>query len=151
MAVGTSSRYFEDLTVGETFDLGSETVTEDEMVSFAERYDPQPIHTDSEAAAKSMFGGIVASGWYTVAVSMRRFVNGIIKQEGIAMVAGMEVEHLQWRRPIRPGDTLHSETKIVDLNEWDEENGVVHFDLQTRTGNGELALQLTKRALVEHE
>lgn len=94
MAVGSSLRYFENLTVGETFDLGSETVTEDEMVSFAERYDPQPIHTDSDAAAKSMFGGIVASGWYTVAVSMRRFVNGIIKQEGIAMVAGMEVEHL---------------------------------------------------------
>ncbi|WP_458210816.1 MaoC/PaaZ C-terminal domain-containing protein [Haladaptatus sp. NG-SE-30] len=151
MTADSPSRYYEDLVVGETFDLGTETVTEEEIVSFAERFDPQPIHTDADAARESMFGELVASGWHTAAISMRRFVDGIIEREGIAIVAGVEVENLQWRRPVRPGDVISTDAEIVGLEGWNDEQGIVRFELVIRTDDGDSVLQLTKRVLVECE
>ncbi|WP_266080900.1 MaoC/PaaZ C-terminal domain-containing protein [Haladaptatus caseinilyticus] len=151
MTDDSTPRYYEDLVVGETFDLGAETVTADEIASFGEQFDPQPIHTDSAAAADSMFGELVASGWHTAAISMRRFVDGIIEQAGLAVVAGVEVEMLQWRRPVRPGDVLSADAEIVGLEEWDEDHGVVVFELRMHTDEGDVVLLLTKRVLVERE
>lgn len=148
MTEESMQRYFEDLAVGETFNLGAETVTEAEIISFAEQYDPQPIHTDPEAAAESMFGTLVASGWHTAAISMRRFVDGIVENAGIAIIAGVEVENLQWRRPVKPGDVLNADAEIVGLEEWNEERGIVQFELGMRTDDGDSVLQLTKRVLV---
>ncbi|WP_458188281.1 MaoC/PaaZ C-terminal domain-containing protein [Haladaptatus sp. NG-WS-4] len=144
-------RYYEDLVVGETFDLGTETVAEEEVVSFAERFDPQPIHTDAETAEASMFGELVASGWHTAAISMRRFVDGVIEREGIAVVAGVEVRNLQWRRPVRPGDVLSADAAVVGLEEWDDEHGIVRFELTMRTDDGDPVLHMTKRVLVLRE
>ncbi|WP_435156518.1 MaoC/PaaZ C-terminal domain-containing protein [Haladaptatus sp. DFWS20] len=149
MTDGSTPRYYEDLAVGETFYLGTETVSEDEIISFGKRFDPQPIHTDSAGAADSMFGGLVASGWHTAAISMRRFVDGVIEREKLAVIAGMEVENLQWRRPVRPGDVLSADAEIVGLEAWNDDQGIVRFDLWMRTDEGDPVLQLTKRVLVE--
>ncbi|WP_227356349.1 MaoC/PaaZ C-terminal domain-containing protein [Haladaptatus salinisoli] len=148
MTEESTHRYFDDLTVGEAFDLGSETVTEAEITAFAERYDPQPIHTDPAAAAESTFGQLVASGWHTAAISMRRFVEGVVDNAGIAVVAGVEVENLRWRRPVTPGDVLTARAEITGLEEWDEKRGIVRFELVVRSDEGEPVLQLTKRVLV---
>ncbi|GAA0253137.1 MaoC/PaaZ C-terminal domain-containing protein [Haladaptatus pallidirubidus] len=142
-------RYFEGLEVGETFNLGAETVTAEEIRSFGERYDPQPIHTDPKVATESMFGELIASGWHTAAISMRRFVDGIIENAGIAILAGVEVENLQWRRPVKPGDVLNAKAEIVGLEEWNEEHGIVQFDLAMQTDEDDLVLQMIKRVLVD--
>ena len=146
-----TTRYFADLRPGETFDLGTETVTEEEMVAFARRYDPQPMHVDRATTDESLFDGLVASGWYTVAVSMRRFVDGVVDGEGVAVVAGVEVERLRWPSPVRPGDTLHATADLLDLADWDDDNGVARFDLRMRTDDGDAVLELEKRVLVERE
>jgi acyl dehydratase len=69
-------RYFEDFQVGDIFDLGSTTVTEEEIIRFARQFDPQPFHTDPVLARDSIFGGLVASGWHTTAMFMRLFFDG---------------------------------------------------------------------------
>lgn len=106
-------RYLEDLTVGEAHQLGSITVTEHEIVEFARAFDPQPFHVDRAAAARSHFGGLVASGWHTASIAMRLFVDGMVGQ--IASLGSPGVDELRWLAPVRPGDTLSLRTEIVTV------------------------------------
>lgn len=104
-------RYFEDIEVGSTATFGSYDVTAEEIKSFGTKYDPQPFHTDEEAAAESFFGELVASGWHTMAMCMRMIAE---QPDPIAALAGVEVEHIRWQKPVRPGDTLHLRTEILE-------------------------------------
>jgi len=104
--------YYEDVAVGDTREFGEYHVTEDEIVAFAEQYDPQSFHTDPEAAAGSHFGGLVASGWHTTSMCMRMLVDGPLQAR--ATMGARGVDDLRWRRPVRPGDTLHLRTEVVD-------------------------------------
>ena len=104
-------RYFEDVEVGSTATFGSYDVTAEEIKEFGTKYDPQPFHTDEEAAADSFFGELVASGWHTMAICMRMIAE---QPEPLAALAGVEVEHIRWRKPVRPGDTLHLRTEVLD-------------------------------------
>ncbi|MFD1600892.1 MaoC family dehydratase [Halobellus rarus] len=104
-------RYFEDVEVGSTAAFGSYDVTAEEIKEFGTKYDPQPFHTDEEAAADSFFGELVASGWHTMAMCMRMIAE---QPEPLAALAGVEVEHIRWRKPVRPGDTLHLRTEVLD-------------------------------------
>jgi acyl dehydratase len=88
-------------------------MSEREMIEFARRFDPQPLHTDPEAAKRSEFGGLIASGWYTAAVLMRLRTEGDKKIAG--GLVGLGVEQMRWPRPVRPGDTLHVETEVIEL------------------------------------
>jgi acyl dehydratase len=106
-------RYWEDFQVGEVAELGPVTVTEDEIVEFATRFDPQPFHVDPEAARESPFGGLIASGWHTAAIYMGLFVRGVL--EGTASLGSPGVEELRWLAPVRPGDTLRGRTTITDV------------------------------------
>jgi acyl dehydratase len=105
-------RYWEDFQVGEVAELGPVTVTENEIVEFATRFDPQPFHVDPEAARESPFGGLIASGWHTAAIYMGLFVRGVL--EGTASLGSPGVEELRWLAPVRPGDTLRGRTTITD-------------------------------------
>jgi acyl dehydratase len=105
-------RYFEDLAVGEEIALGSVTVDEAEMVAFAERYDPQPFHVDADAAAASPFKGLAASGWYTCALFMRLYVDGLLTDTASQGSPG--VEELRWLVPVRAGDTLRGRVRLID-------------------------------------
>lgn len=105
--------YFEDLTPGRVFDLGTVEVTEDEIIEFAGRYDPQPFHVDPEAAAATMFGGLIASGWHTCAMCMRLLVDGLLSDSSSLGSPGME--RIRWTAPVRPGDRLHARSTVDEV------------------------------------
>lgn len=106
-------RYWEDFQIGEVAELGPVTVTEEEIVEFGRRFDPQPFHVDPAAARESPFGGLIASGWHTAAIYMGMFVRGVL--EGTASLGSPGVEELRWLAPVRPGDTLRGRTTINDV------------------------------------
>ena len=105
--------YFEDLTVGQTFGTGTITVETKAIKAFAAEFDPQPFHLDEEAARASFFGGLVASGWHTAALTMRLMVEGELKIVG--GLIGLGVEESRWPRPVHPGDVLRVESEVLDL------------------------------------
>jgi acyl dehydratase len=110
---GRLERYFEDYAVGQKFTTGTVTVTAERIKSFAREFDPQPFHTDEEAARDTFFGGLVASGWHTAAMTMRLFVESDITPVGGSIGAGGS--DLSWPRPTRPGDVLRAESEVLDL------------------------------------
>jgi acyl dehydratase len=104
--------YFEDFEPGRTIPVGSRTVNQDEIIAFARQFDPQPFHVDPEAAAKSMFGGIIASGWHTCSMMMRMMVDGFLSEA--ASLGSPGVDEIRWLKPVRAGDTLAVTTTVLD-------------------------------------
>jgi acyl dehydratase len=104
--------YFEDLEPGQVVDLGSRSVSEEEIVAFARQFDPQPFHVDPEAAKDSVFGGLIASGWHTGALWMRLYVDSLL--EGAASMGSPGIEELRWLAPVRPGDTLSGRLTVLE-------------------------------------
>lgn len=107
-----ASFYFEDLTPGLKFKTGAQTLDAEAIKNFARQYDPQPFHTDELAARDTFFGELVASGWHTMAVSMRLIVDGEFKPAG--GVIGGGVDEFRWPLPVRPGDTLTVVSEVVE-------------------------------------
>ncbi len=105
-------RYFEDIEVGEVWELGSRAVSEAEIVEFATQYDPQPFHTDAKAAAESSFGGLVASGWHTCAIVMG-LIAANIKAQDLAGIGAPGVDRCRWLLPVRPGDVLRARSTVL--------------------------------------
>ena len=108
-----ADRYFDDFQVGERFRSRGVTVTESDIVRFALAYDPQPFHIDVEAAAKSSFGGLIASGLHTLCLGWRMFLD-----EGLLKACSMGspgIEELRWTAPVRPGDTLYTEAEVLEM------------------------------------
>lgn len=103
--------YFEDFAVGRVFDLGQCTVSEQEVIDFGTRYDPQPFHADRVAAADSMFHGLIASGVHTMALYMRLFVDGVLSDS--ASLGSPGIDELRWPVPVRPGDTLRARYSVA--------------------------------------
>ncbi len=124
------TRYYEDLTVGDVFETGGYTVTKEEIVEFAEQFDPQPFHVDEEAAAESMFGELVASGLHTLCLSVRLFVTDVVQGEnGVANMGGLGMDDLRWHEPVRPGETLRVRVEVLEKNpsESRSDRGYVTF------------------------
>jgi acyl dehydratase len=105
--------YYEDLAVGQTFGTGTFMVETDMIKAFAAEFDPQLFHLDQDAARASLFGGLVASGWHTAAVTMRLLVAGELQIAG--GLIGLGAEELRWPRPVRPGDVLRVESEVLGL------------------------------------
>ena len=108
----TRDRWFDDFAEGEVFEFGDYAVTEEEIVDFARRYDPQPFHLDHEAARASHFGGLVASGWMTCAVLMRLLCDHFIPRQSSMGSPG--VDEVRWLEPVRPGDRLHVRAEVLE-------------------------------------
>jgi acyl dehydratase len=108
-----TTRHAEELSVGDTFTFGSYTVGKDEIIEFAEEFDPQPFHTDEDAAAESMFGGLVASGWHVVSLTNRMLTDSVFST--IALQGGHGTDKVRFHKPTRPGDTLSGVVEIVDI------------------------------------
>jgi acyl dehydratase len=104
-------RYFEDFQVGAVFEFGSITVTESEIIAFARQFDPQVMHTDPVAAAKGPTGGLIASGWHTMALMMRMYADHYLPENGLPAPG---VDEVRWLRPVRPGDTLRMRVTIEE-------------------------------------
>lgn len=106
--------YYEDLKIGTvTRSPLTYEVTREEVLDFAGKYDPQPFHLDDEAAAKTHFGRLSASGWHTAAMAMRMMVEGWQTAEPSASLGSPGVDELRWKKPVYPGDTLRVESKLI--------------------------------------
>lgn len=127
-------RYFEDLEIGAETYFGSYEVTREEVLAFAEKYDPQPFHLSDEEAAKTHFGRIAASGWHTCAMTMaviaRHVVDG--EQEGLGSPG---VDELRWLKPVYPGDTLHVRGKIIEKTPSRSKPEIGSFRTETMVSN----------------
>lgn len=139
---------FEDLAVGDTYDAGPRTVTAEEIIEFAEKYDPQSFHVDREAADASMFEGLAASGWHTASVAMRLLVNGFF--DDVAIGGALGVDDLRWRKPVYAGDELSISTTVVDKDSWDDEHGKVELDLEVYNQDDVTVHTRTDLVLIEH-
>jgi acyl dehydratase len=106
--------YFEDIEVGAETEFGSYEVTREEVLDFARRWDPQPFHLSDEAAAKTHFARLAASGWHTCAMTMAVIVRYFDTVEGQAGLGSPGVDELRWLKPVYPGDTLHVKGEIVE-------------------------------------
>jgi acyl dehydratase len=140
--------YLEDLHVGQRFTSAKAVVTADEIKRFAAQFDPQPFHLDEEAAAKSMFGGLAASGWHTGALTMRLLVQGggAPIADGVIGAGG----EITWPRPTRPGDELHvvSEVTAITPSRSKPDRGIVTVRSETINQRGEVVQILTSRLVV---
>jgi acyl dehydratase len=105
--------HFEDLVVGAARDFGSYHVTREEVIDFARKYDPQPFHLSDEAAAKTHFGRIAASGWHTAAMTMAVIARAVVDEEQ-AGLGSPGIDELRWLKPVYPGDTLHVRGEILE-------------------------------------
>ncbi|WP_045305938.1 MaoC family dehydratase [Saccharothrix sp. ST-888] len=103
--------YFEDFTAGDVFDLGTVSLTEQEIIEFGTRWDPQPFHVDPEQAAGSTYGSLIASGWQTASMFMRRYVDGLLADSACAGSPG--VDEIRYIRPVRAGDVLNAKVHIL--------------------------------------
>jgi acyl dehydratase len=108
-----ADRYFEDYAPGSVQEFGPTVVDEAEIVEFARRYDPQPIHTDPEWARNGPFGGLIASGWHTTAMMMRLLVDQYLP--AAASLGSPGIDELRWLRPVRPGDQLRVRVTVIEV------------------------------------
>jgi acyl dehydratase len=140
--------YFEDLEVGERDTFGHYEVTADEITGFAEQYDPQPFHVDPDAASDSLFGGLVASGWHTAAMTMRMLVDEQFAEEGALGAVG--VDELRWPNPVRPGSVLHVEAEVLEKRrDYRPGVGLVRSRVETIDEDGDVVQSFVSRALHE--
>ncbi len=138
---------YEAVTSGETVELGSCEVTREEIRSFAQRYDPQEFHLEDDPDGP--FGGLVASGWHTVALSMRLLVEGYLEEATTAGSPGLE--GLRWQEPVRPGDELTATLTLGEKEPWDERRGLVHHELETDNQHGTRVLWVDALTLYPRE
>ena len=131
--------YFEDFFAGQEIVLGARQVTEDEIVNFATQFDPQPFHVDHDAAAASVFGGVIASGWHTCSMMMRMVVDGLMA--AASSMGSPGVDKVRWLLPVRGGDTLTVSylTTAVKASTSKPDRGVVWSTWRAVNQHGELA------------
>jgi len=142
-----SERYFEDLKAGDRFKSETYAVSEEQLISFAREFDPQPFHLDAAVADQTMFKGLIASGWHTAAITMRLFVQTLNFAED---AIGLGVDELRWPNAVRPGDRLQVETEIIDLrvSRSKPSHGVVRLRNVTTNQRGEIVQTMMASALV---
>jgi acyl dehydratase len=134
--------YFEDFEIGQRFETGSATVSEADIIAFARQFDPQYYHVDPEAAKKSAFGGLIASGFHTLSLSMRLFFDLDIWPE--AMIASPGIENVRFLKPMRPGDTIRCAAEVVEIKASTSkpDRGVVIMEHPCWNQNDEMILTL---------
>jgi acyl dehydratase len=111
-SVGIGERWFEDYVAGAVYEYGYLEVGEEEMLEFARRFDPQPIHVDPQFAAGGPYGGLIGSGWHSAALTMRLLADHYLSR--VAGLGSPGVDELRWQVPLRPGDTVRLRTTIVE-------------------------------------
>jgi acyl dehydratase len=142
-----NERYFEDLPPGARFESESLLVNEKQLIEFAHKFDPQMFHLDRKTAERSIFKGLVASGWHTAAMTMRLFVQTLNFAQG---AIGLGVDELRWPNAVRPGDELRVETEIVEarLSRSKPRHGIIRLRNVTTNQRGEIVQSMYANALV---
>src|SRR5690349_25007460 len=143
-------QYFEDLEVGRKQAFGRYDVTRAEVIEFATKYDPQPFHLDDDAAAKTHFGRLSASGWHTCAMTMSMLVANL-KENRQAGLGSPGMDNLRWLKPVFPGDTLRCETTILEKRRSKSrpEMGLFKSHLKVFNQHDEPVMEMTSNGLIE--
>ncbi len=138
--------YLEDLVVGAEFKSFEHTLDQDQIIKFATEFDPQPFHTDEEAAKETFFKGIAASGWHTAAITMKLMVESLPFQTGIIGLGG----EIAWPRPTRPGETLRAISTILEIvpSRSKPDRGIVTVECLTLNQNNELCQRFVTKLVV---
>ena len=134
--------HWEDFPVGSVREFGAYRVTREEVLAFASAYDPQPFHLSDEAAEKSLFGRLAASGWHTCAMTMRMLCDGYLLES--ASLGSPGIDNLRWHKPVYPGDTLHVDYTVLEARPMASRPGVGLVKSQTEVKNqhGEVVLSM---------
>jgi acyl dehydratase len=143
-----NTSYFEDAVVGARDELGTHTVTEDEILRFAREFDPQPFHVDPEAAERSMYGGVIASGWHTCALAMRSLCDGFLLHA--AALGSPGVDEIRWHKPVRPGDTLTCFNTVLEArpSRSKPDRGVVVSKTEMVNQSGEVVMTMRGMTMI---
>jgi acyl dehydratase len=141
-------RYLEDYEPGSVHIFGPITVSERDIIDFAERFDPQPIHLDREQAGDSVFGGIIASGWHTASLMMRLFVDHYLSHS--ASLSSPGVDELRWNKPVRPGDALRLRVTVtrVTPSRTKPDRGMLHSLIEMLNQSDEVVMTMKAMNLV---
>ena len=143
------TQYLDDLKVGQTFKSNGATVTESDIIGFALKYDPQPFHLDVVEAAKSPYGGLIASGFQTLAYCFRLFIQtGVFLESSIGSPG---IDELRWLAPVRPGDTLYTEVDVLDVRPSSSkpDRGIARLKYQARNQHGDVVLTFLVKHLLK--
>jgi acyl dehydratase len=140
--------YFEDFIPGREFRTDGATITEAQILDFALAFDPQPFHLDAEAAKQSIFGGLIASGFHTMALTFRLFAQ--TRALAACSLGSPGVDELRWLRPVRPGDTLRAVVRVAEQRPSSSkpDRGIVRLQWTTLNQAGEPVLTMTSMQLV---
>jgi acyl dehydratase len=133
-------RYWEDIKAGEVIELGSCTVTKEAMLAFAREFDPQPFHTDEETAKRTIWGGLIASGWHTGSMLMRLFYDGFLKDT--VSLGSPGIDELKWNKPVRPGDRLSARMTILETtpSRSKPDRGIIRSQMEVLNQHGEVVM-----------
>ncbi len=142
-------QYFEDLSIGTPARFGAYRVTREEVVAFAEKYDPQPFHLSDEAAAQTHFGRLSASGWHTCAMVMSMLVENL-KNNRQAGLGSPGVDELRWLKPVYPGDTLSCESEVIEkrVSQSRPEMGIFKSRLTVYNQDGVAVMSMVSNGLI---
>lgn len=140
-------RYFDDLKAGDKFQSENYEVPGKAIIEFAEKFDPQKFHLNPKTAERSIFKGLVASGWHTAAITMRLFVKTLNFAEG---AIGLGVDELRWPNAVRPGDALRVETEIVEVraSKSKPNHGIIRLRNVTTNQRGEIVQTMFANAMI---
>ena len=135
-------RYLEDITVGETLEFGRYEVTAEEIIDYARRYDPQPIHLDDDAAREAGLGGLIASGWHSVGMYMRMLVDDVLV--GGSAMPSPGADEIRWLKPVRPGDVLSIRGEALEArpSRSKPDRGIVRWRYEMINQDGEAVMSL---------
>jgi acyl dehydratase len=141
-------RYFEDYIVGSVYEFGSILVQEEDILDFAGRYDPQAFHMDPEKAKGGPFGGLIASGWHTAALTMRLLVDHYVSK--VAGLGSPGSGPIRWLKPVRPGDELSIRVTILKAGKHRKkpDRGIVEALVETMNQRGEVVMTRTAIAIM---
>lgn len=142
-------QYFEDLAIGTVARFGAYQVTREEVIAFAQKYDPQAFHLSDEAAAQTHFGRLSASGWHTCAMTMSMLVENLSKNKQ-AGLGSPGVDELRWLKPVYPGDTLSCETEVIEkrVSQSRPEMGIFKSRLTVSNQDGVAVMTMVSNGLV---
>ena len=141
-SVPPDQRFFEDYEAGKVHDLGTTTVSESQIIEFAKEFDPQTFHLDPAKAAATQFGGIIASGWHTIGLAMRLYVDRFLSH--VASLGSPGMEEVRWPSPVRPGDTLTVRVTVLDArpSRTRPDRGVVRARVEATNQKDDLVLSM---------
>jgi acyl dehydratase len=142
------NRYFEDYIPGRVYEFGSIAVNEADIIAFAKRFDPQDFHVDPEKAKHSQFGGLVASGWHTLSLMMRLYVDHYLSH--VASMASPGVDEIRWPNPVRPGDTLRIRVTILEArpSKSKPDRGIVRAKVEILNQHNVLVLSMIAMSII---